>query len=122
MNGKMRRTPTYYQDLIDIIGSNPGHVFGSTACLGGFLGTKILQWHTRNNDVSFYAKIKNWCKQMEGIFGKGNFFLEMQPSANEEQILVNKQIYLLSQDLNIPFIITTDSHYCRKEDAPIPLP
>lgn len=120
MNGKMRRTPTYYQDLIEIIGSNPGHVFGSTACLGGFLGTKILQWYTRgSNDVSFYAKIKNWCKQMEGIFGKNNFFLEMQPSANEEQLIVNKQIYLLSQELNIPCIITTDSHYCRKEDAPI---
>ena len=33
----MTRVPTYYQDLIDIIGSNPGHVIGSTACLGGFL-------------------------------------------------------------------------------------
>ena len=119
MNGKMRRVPTYYQDLIDIIGSNPGHVVGSTACLGGFLGTKILQWYTRGNDTAFYNKIRRWCMQMEGIFGKGNFFLEMQPSANEEQLIVNKQIYLLSQDLNIPFIITTDSHYCRKEDAPI---
>ena len=119
MNGKMRRVPTYYQDLIEIIGSNPGHVIGSTACLGGFLGSKILQWHTRGNDRSFYAKIENWCRQMEGVFGKGNFYLEMQPSDNEEQIIANKTIYSLSQDLNIPFIITTDSHYCRKEDAPI---
>lgn len=119
MNGKMRRVPTYYQDLIDIIGANPGHVIGSTACLGGFLGTKILQWYTRGNDQGFLNKIKNWCRQMEGVFGKGNFYLEMQPSANEEQVIVNKQIYLLSQELNIPFIITTDSHYCRKEDAPI---
>ena len=37
--GKMRRVPTYYQDLIDIIGAAPGHVVGSTACLGGFLDT-----------------------------------------------------------------------------------
>ena len=29
--GKMRRVPTYYQDLIDIIGANPGHVIGSTS-------------------------------------------------------------------------------------------
>ena len=40
---KMRRVPTYYNDLIEIIGSNPGHVIGSTACLGGFLDTKLLQ-------------------------------------------------------------------------------
>ena len=33
-SGKMRRTPTYYQDLIEVIGKNPGHVIGSTACLG----------------------------------------------------------------------------------------
>ena len=39
--GKMVRVPTYYQDLIDIIKPNPGHVIGSTACLGGFLATKI---------------------------------------------------------------------------------
>ena len=65
MNGKMRRVPTYYQDLIEIIGSNPGHVVGSTACLGGFLGTKILQWYTRGNDIAFYNKIRRWCMQME---------------------------------------------------------
>lgn len=119
MNGKMRRVPTYYQDLIDVIGSNPGHVIGSTACLGGFLGTKILQWNSLNNNIEFYQKILTWCRQMESIFGKGNFYLEMQPSAGDEQVLVNKQIYLISKELNIPFIITTDSHYLRKEDAPI---
>ena len=119
MNGKMRRTPTYYQDLIDIIGANPGHVIGSTACLGGFLGTKILQWNDRGRDQGFYNKIKNWCVQMQNVFGKGNFYLEMQPSANDEQTIANKTIYMLSQELDIPFIITNDSHYCKKEDAPI---
>ena len=119
MNGKMRRVPTYYQDLLDIIAVNPGHVIGSTACLGGFLGTKILQWDSQGQDPSFYQKIQNWCLQMQSIFGKENFFLEMQPSANNEQKLVNKIIYLLSSELEIPYIITTDSHYCKKEDAPI---
>ena len=36
----MRRVPTYYQDLVEIIHSNPGHVIGCTACLGGALGTQ----------------------------------------------------------------------------------
>ena len=43
----------------------------------------------------------------------------MQPSNNKDQITVNKQLYLLSKELNIPFIITTDSHYLTKEDRPI---
>ena len=36
----MRRVPTYYQDLVDIIHANPGHVIGTTACLGGALPTQ----------------------------------------------------------------------------------
>ena len=124
MTGKMRRVPTYYQDLLDIIAVDPGHVIGSTACLGGFLGTKLVQ--LRNMGESdfkqvdeFVSKIENWLELMENIFGKGNFFLEMQPSPDKDQIYVNKKILFLSKSLNIPYIITTDSHYLNKADAPI---
>ena len=116
--GKMRRVPTYYQDLIQIIGKNPGNVVGSTACLGGFLGTKLLQWQT-NQDAIFYEKICNWLLSIQNIFGKDNFYLEMQPSNNEEQIFVNKEILKLSKRLGIPYIITNDSHYLKKEEAAI---
>ena len=119
MTGKMRRVPTYYQDLIDIIGAAPGHVIGSTACLGGFLGTKLLQWRTINYDITFYDKIKSWLMSIKNIFGKDDFYLEMQPSDNEEQIFVNKKIINLSKELNIPYIITTDTHYLKREDASI---
>lgn len=116
MTGKMRRVPTYYQDIIDIIGADPGHVIGSTACLGSFLDTKLLQY-AASPDEELYQKIQNWCRQMESIFGKGNFYLEMQPSASEEQLIANKGIYKLAKELNIPFIITCDEHYLKKDDA-----
>ncbi len=122
MTGKMRRVPTYYQDLIDIIGAAPGHVIGSTACLGGFLGTKLVQMRDMENvneQKLFHGKIGMWLMQMESIFGKGNFFLEMQPSPDKDQIYVNKQILELSKQVDIPYIITTDSHYLNKPDAPI---
>lgn len=121
VTNKMRRVPTYYQDLIEIIGSNPGNVIGSTACLGGFLGTKLLQWRAMDSLVKdvFYAQIEKWLVSVENIFGKGCFYLELQPSDNEEQIFVNKEIIKLSKKLNIPYIITTDTHYLKKEDAPI---
>ena len=72
----MTRVPTYYQDLIDIIKVNPGHVIGSSACLGGFLQTKILQYKI-TNDLELREKCKHWCSLIEDIFGKGNFYLEM---------------------------------------------
>ena len=115
---KMMRVPTYYSDLIDIIGRNPGHVIGSTACLGGCLATQLIKYKN-NPDDNFYEKIKNWCLQIENIFGKNNFFLEMQPSKTSEQIYVNDKIIELSNELNIPFIITTDSHYLKPEDFSI---
>ena len=115
---KMMRVPTYYQDLFDVIGSNPGHVIGSTACLGGALGTQLLKFK-QNNDLVLYDKIKFWCNQLLELFGEGNFYLEMQPSNNKEQIYVNQKIVELSNELNIPYIITTDSHYLSKEDRRI---
>lgn len=63
MTGKMRRVPTYYQDLIDIIGTNPGHVIGSTACLGSFIDIKLLEYYSMQ-DAELYKKIINWCISM----------------------------------------------------------
>lgn len=118
MNGKMRRVPTYYQDLVEIIGKNPGHVIGSTACLGGALPTQLLK-QSVTNDFNLLEKIKIWIMQMDNIFGHGNFFFELQPSHNEEQIFVNRRLIELSKEFEIPYIITTDSHYLKKEDRNI---
>ena len=115
---KMTRVPTYYSDLEDIIQTNPGHVIGSTACLGGFLGS-IIQAKEMTNNSRYDTVIDKWLHKMLGIFGKDNFYLEMQPSASKEQTLVNKELLKLSKEYNIPYIITTDSHYLKKEDAPI---
>lgn len=77
MTGKMRRVPTYYSDIIEIIGNNPGHVIGSSACLGGFLDTKILQWYNNDKPEEMYQKVKDWCLHIQSIFGIENFYLEM---------------------------------------------
>ena len=111
----MRRVPTYYNDLFEIIGKNPGHVIGSTACLGGALPTQLLKYRdTQNADLG--RKIGIWVDQMDNLFGRGNFYLEMQPSKNKDQIYVNKELLEIAGISGIPYIITTDSHYLRKED------
>lgn len=109
----MRRVPTYYNDLFEIIGKNPGHVIGSTACLGGALPTQILR---AQSNPDLLPKIDIWIQQMDKLFGHGNFYFEMQPSKNKDQILVNKTLLKYSIYFDIPYIITTDSHYLRKED------
>ena len=113
---RLRRRPTYYRDLKEVVGNNPGHLIASSACLGSQLDKFLLQYMD-TNDIGFYETAKNWCKYIENIFGKGNFYLEMQPSNGKEQIFVNKHLLKISEELNIPYILTTDSHYLRPEDA-----
>lgn len=126
MSRGMRRVPTYYSDIVEIIGKEPGHIIGSTACLGGMLATQILKYREleRSGEQAAAAllgeKILNWCKLMCSTFGgKDNFFLELQPSASREQTYVNEKIIEISKTLNIDFIITCDSHYLKKEDRSI---
>ena len=114
----MRRVPTYYQDLIDVIGADRGHVIGCTACLGGALATQLLKYKETKNEV-LYSKIQQWCDQMEWIFGTDNFFLELQPSESHEQTYVNRMLIDLAKNFHFRYIITTDSHYLRKEDKTI---
>ena len=114
----MRRVPTYYQDLIDVIGENRGHVIGTTACLGGALPTQLLKYKNSGSQ-ELYEKIIAWCEQMEWIFGSGNFYLELQPAANRDQRYVNRALIDIANTYHFPYIITTDSHYLKKEDKPI---
>ena len=114
----MRRVPTYYQDLVEIIKNNKGHVIGSTACLGGALATQLIKYRETQND-ELYEKIKKWINHMINIFGKNDFYFELQPSYTKDQIYVNKELLKFSKEFNIPYIITTDSHYLKKEDRKI---
>lgn len=121
MKNRMRRVPTYYSDLREIVGANPGHLIASTACIGGYLGKTLLkasrlEKSTPKGFDEEIQRLKTWCVYLQDIFGKDNFFLELQPSDNQEQIYVNKWLLQFSDELSIPAIITTDSHYLTKED------
>lgn len=104
-----QRKPTYYSDLVRVLSEYKGDVIGSTACAGGALGKMILQGYDPTN----------WLLKMRDIFGEGNFFMEIQPSVQDEQEIINKKIVELSNKLGIDFIITTDAHYLKKEDEEI---
>ena len=109
----LRRRPTFYSDIEEIIGKEPGHVVGSSACLGGYLPHLIL-----DGNFDKAKRFINWCIK---VFGEGNFFLECQPCLedNEEQITVNKALWALHEEMNVPIIVTTDAHYMEEKDKEI---
>lgn len=115
----MMRVPTYYDDLFDVLGANKGHVIGSTACLGGSLPQNILKAYKENPTKPNYSDCIKWIKCMKKLFGEDNFYLELQPSTQEDQFIVNKVLIQLSEETNTPYIITNDSHYIKKEDKEI---
>ena len=122
--GKMMRVPTYYRELEEKMEYYKGDIVGSSACLGGALPYRLLQYRDLeiNNPVEYkeiWSSCIEWVDYMNEIFGKGYFFLELQPSITDEQIYINKKLVQLSQETGTPFIITTDSHYLKKEDREV---
>ncbi len=113
----LRRTPTYYSDVEEVIGEDKGHLIAATACLGGFLGTHILRYggnsSQKGEEREKIYDFLDWCNT---IFLPENFYLELQPSKSEEQIYVNNEIIDISKKYNNKIIITTDAHYLTKED------
>ena len=109
--GKVERVPTIKTDIERIIGNDKGHIIAQTACIGGELAHHIL-----NNDADRCLEFIDWCQD---VFGEDNFYLEMQPNDTEEQIRVNKAIIKISEQLDIPYIITTDEHYLTADLAPV---
>lgn len=114
--GIMRR-PTYYSDIEEIIKPNQGHVIASSACLGSYLDKMILK--LQNGDKEEGKNIYQFVEWCLSVFGKNNFFLEIQPckSSNKEQMTVNSFLWGLSEQLKIPIIATTDAHYLSKDTA-----
>ncbi|WP_235850197.1 PHP domain-containing protein, partial [Niallia circulans] len=120
--GTMERTPTTKDYLKEIVTQNPNHLIASSACLGSEINISLLEAKKaeNNNNVeladNYRAKIHifvNWCID---IFGKENFFIELQPALSEEQIYCNKKLIQIAEYYGLKMIVTTDSHYLRPED------
>ena len=114
----MYRVPTYYYELEELMDKYRGDIIGSSACLGGALPKRLLEYKENQLD-EYWESCIAWIEYMNDIFGKGYFFLELQPSDNEEQVYVNMMLVKLAWKTNTPYIISTDAHYLKKEDRPV---
>lgn len=107
----LKRVPTWYSDLEEIVMPNQGHIVATSACIGNILGI----WFN-NGELDKVEDHIKWCIK---VFGEGNFYLEMSPAAYKEQVEYNKFLIELHNKYNVPLTIATDAHYGRPEDYPI---
>ncbi len=102
----------YYKPRIDekLLRKHSDGLIALSACLQG----KIPQLIISNN----IKKAEKQALSYQEIFGKENFYLELQHHPNiEQQEKVNKAIIDIARKNNIPLVATNDSHYLRPEDA-----
>lgn len=121
--GKIERVPTVKNELEGIIGEQKGNLIATSACLGGEL-QNYIQSFFRDGDVSAKRKIHEFITWGIKIFGKDNFFLELQPTlevpqitleTTHPQIIVNQKLIMLAKAYGISYVFATDSHYLKKE-------
>src|SRR5262252_10869921 len=101
----------YYNPRIDkpLLREHAEGLIGLSACLGGEIAQTIRR---RGPEAAEGA-----AKEFESIFGKGNFFLEMQPNGLEEQEQVNGHLIEISKKTGIGVVATNDCHYLDQGDA-----
>ena len=64
-----------------------------------------------------YEDAKAAALRYQDIFGKGNFFLELQDHGIPAQRLVNQELLRMHEETGIDLVATNDVHYTRAEDA-----
>ncbi|MGB9839020.1 DNA polymerase III subunit alpha [Thermovenabulum sp.] len=103
----------YYKPRIDkeLLKKYSKGLIGLSACLAGEIPSKILEGD--------YDEAKKIALEYLDIFGKGNFYLELQDHKILEQKKVNQALYNLSKETGIPLVATNDVHYISKEDYEI---
>ena len=100
----------YYKPRIDreLLEEYHEGIIALSACLAGEIPNFIMK--------GFYEEAKEAAIYYENLFGKNNFFLELQDHGIDEQKTVNQALMRMSQETGIPLVVTNDVHYTYKED------
>src|SRR5271156_2089827 len=64
-----------------------------------------------------YSAARATASQYQDIFGRGNFFLEVQDQGLELEKKIHADLFRLEKDLDIPLVATNDSHYLCEDDS-----
>ena len=101
----------YYKPRVDkeLLKQYHEGIIALSACLAGEISDAIVRGQ--------YEKAKAAALEFQDIFGKDNFFLEMQDHGIPQQKTVNQALIRMSRETGIKLVATNDVHYTFAEDA-----
>ena len=101
----------YYKPRVDLEVLEEYHegIIALSACLAGEVQRNIMR--------GMYAEGREAALRYEKIFGKGNFFLELQDHGMAEQKSVNQSLIRMSAETGIELVATNDVHYTYEDDV-----
>ena len=101
----------YYKPRVDMEVLEKYHkgIIALSACLAGEVQRNVLR--------GMYEEGKQAALRYEKLFGKGNFFLELQDHGIQEQQIVNQSLLRMSQETGIELVATNDVHYTYEDDV-----
>ena len=101
----------YYKPRIDyeLLATHSRGLIALSACLKGAVTEAVADER--------YDQARENAYRLRDIFGKQNFFLEIQDQGLEIEKAVNPQLVRLSKETGIPLVATNDCHYLHHEDA-----
>ena len=100
----------YYKPRVDkeLLREYHEGIIALSACLAGEVQRYLVR--------GLYEDAKEKALEYQDIFGKGNYFLELQDHGIPEQKLVNQRLLQMSEELGIELAATNDVHYTYAED------
>ncbi len=84
-------------------------LIASSACLKGEVNWNLLKGDTENAVAV--------ARELNDIFGQGNFYLEIQNHGIEKEELLIPKVAAISRETGIPLVVTNDCHYLHQRDA-----
>lgn len=116
---KMDRVPLLRTELESVVLKQPGHLFSTTACIGGRLGNLVFKLLNPLADEAekeiTLKQIHEFLEWNKNIFGD-DFYIEIAPGQSKEQILFNKFIKNFIKENSYKIIIATDAHYLTEKE------
>ncbi len=84
-------------------------LIGLSGCLKGEVAERLMEDN--------YDAARNAAVTYSDIFGKNNFFLEIQDQGLEQEHRIHSSLFRLEKELGLPLVATNDSHYLCEDDA-----
>ena len=101
----------YYKPRIDhdLLAKHNKGLIALSACLRGEVADALLS--------EKYEQARTNAHRLRDIFGKGNFFLEIQDQGMDVEQRINRDLVRLSHESGIPLVATNDCHYLTRSDS-----